>query len=907
MKGSDRMRVGIAVLVVGMAAGVAPAAEPAAVLHLTNGGRVPGTLLGSDDPGVIRWRAPAFAEPLAFPTAGVQAVHSNVPLAPPQKRDEYGVELLGGDVVYGTLAALTGHAAEVESEKFGRLRVRRDQVRRVFRRKGGDVVYVGPNGLAGWKDPADKPNWKDEGGQLLTDQYGAAVFSDVGLPDRAVIELEVSWRLKPDFTLALGTDEKDAAVKSGFRFEVLDGELVVIGESARDADIAVVEPAGPLGGQVRLTVYLDQPGRKLTLVSRTGKLLATLNIGGADKPHPQSGVRLSNGQGDVRLEYLRVDRWNGVPPHPVHEDKPRLHRADGSVVYGELAAFDPAAKTFTVRDGSSETVVRDDAVTDVFLRPAQPDDAGPRTLRVECRDGSRFSGAATKIEDDHVTVADPGIAEPVRLPLAEVRSLVPLRHGHGPTVATADARPGRLEADGLTLKGRIVDAGGRPDVVMWQPDLASAASPLVTGISGRVIYRDPPPPPPPAPPVEQAQMAGAIGAAMGIIRAAKQPKPQPSSLLASSTSRKSMHLRTGDTVPAEIVRIDERGVTFRSPNSDATFVPHEKVKGVELVTVGGAPSLDEIKRARLLTLPRMQKDSPPTHLICSKTGDFLRGRIVDMDQSRLLVEVRLETKEVPRDRVAQIIWLHPDELGDAKKAEPPAAAARETRAQTVNAAGNRLTFVVHRADAKTIAGTSDVLGECRSTLTDVDQVLFGSAIEQSASQLAYHAWKLHHAVEPKFVSADAAKDAIPTGTESALVGQPAPAFQLEKLDGSKFKLADRKGQIVVLDFWATWCGPCMQTMPLVEGVIAEFADRKVELLAVNMEEQADQVKSLLERHKFKVPVAIDRDGAVAAKYAVTAIPQTVIIDREGKVARLFVGGGKATADGLRKALEELTK
>ena len=63
---------------------------------------------------------------------------------------------------------------------------------------------------------------------------------------------------------------------------------------------------------------------------------------------------------------------------------------------------------------------------------------------------------------------------------------------------------------------------------------------------------------------------------------------------------------------------------------------------------------------------------------------------------------------------------------------------------------------------------------------------------------------------------------------------------------------------------------------------------------------------MLERHKLKMPVALDRDGVVAAKYVVSAIPQTVVIDREGKVARLFVGGGKNTAEALRKALEELS-
>jgi len=118
--------------------------------------------------------------------------------------------------------------------------------------------------------------------------------------------------------------------------------------------------------------------------------------------------------------------------------------------------------------------------------------------------------------------------------------------------------------------------------------------------------------------------------------------------------------------------------------------------------------------------------------------------------------------------------------------------------------------------------------------------------------------------------------------------------------------ADRRGRIVVLEFWATWCGPCLQTMPLVDGVVREFADRNVEFLAVNLEEPAEQIKAVLERHKLKAPVAMDRDGVVAAKYAVTAIPQTVVIDRDGNVARLFVGGGKKTAESLRTALQELS-
>src|SRR6185437_15419568 len=113
----------------------------------------------------------------------------------------------------------------------------------------------------------------------------------------------------------------------------------------------------------------------------------------------------------------------------------------------------------------------------------------------------------------------------------------------------------------------------------------------------------------------------------------------------------------------EVEGIDENGVLIKTPISDATFVAHEKVKAIELTSeTSSAVRLNKVKRERLLMLPRMQRDNPPTHLIHSRNGDFLRGRVIGMNDKVLRVEARLETKEIPRDRIAQIIWLHPDEL-----------------------------------------------------------------------------------------------------------------------------------------------------------------------------------------------------------------------------------------------------
>jgi thiol-disulfide isomerase/thioredoxin len=885
----------------------ARAAEPPprSVVHLINGSFLPGELRGSADSQVLRWESTIFARPLEFPLSAVKAVHYPGPATPPKAAGEFAFELVDDDMLFGNLVGWTDDDLEIQSALLSRLHVRRDQVRRISRWKDSDAIYLGPNGLAGWNEPAPG-HWRDEGGHVCTDRPRATLFSDLGVPERAIIEVEVSWKTKPDFAFFVGVSNREDSLKSAFRIEVWDGHLVAVGESSRDADIAVIQTVGSSGGQARIQMLVDQKERRLIVLSRNGKPLATLQI--ADKkPVTAPGVRLTNIKGDVRLEYLRIGRWNGIAPRDVADDQSRVQKSDGSIVYGQIVRFDTQTKQFMLRDGDKDTAIASEAVSDVFLasprasekqskeRPSAP------MMRVVYRDGSRFTGEVKQIEDEHVTMTGAGFGESLRLPLTAVRALVVLGHVAGPNELSAAGKPGRLELDGASMTGRLVSGDSPPDAsqLIWHPDLSRNSSALRSGLSGRIVYREPVPAAKVQKPVAEPEA--------GPIRNIWSSKPRPEARTIA-TGQPSLHLRTGDAVPCEIIRIDERGVTLKTPQSDVTFLTHDKIKSVEFVASKEGPSLDETKRDRLLTLPRMQRDSPPTHLICSKNGDFLRGRIVEMDDSRIAVEVRLERKEIPRDRIAQIIWLHADELKDPKGTAASARPSGGTRVQVINAAGNRLTFQLETADGQTVAGPSEALGACRANLADADQLLFGSFIEMSVAQLAYHSWRLHHAVEPKFAQSDggASADGGSTGLESPLVGQPAPQFQLDLLDGPRFKLADRKGRVVVLDFWATWCGPCLQSMPQVEEVARGFADQGVELVAVNMEEQPEAVKSMLERHKLKLTVALDRDGAVAGKYSVTAIPQTVVIDRDGKVARLFVGGGKGTVDGLKKALQELT-
>ena len=185
----------------------------------------------------------------------------------------------------------------------------------------------------------------------------------------------------------------------------------------------------------------------------------------------------------------------------------------------------------------------------------------------------------------------------------------------------------------------------------------------------------------------------------------------------------------------------------------------------------------------------------------------------------------------------------------------------------------------------------------------IDQLIFGEAIREAVSVLPFNQWELQPAVEP--LMARGSDEGGEVGSESVLIGTDAPEIKLDLLDGQSFVLSQCRGQIVVLDFWATWCAPCMQTMPLVEEAIGQFDPEQVRLVSVNLEESAEHVESVLQRHEMNVTVALDIDGVAAARYQARAIPQLVVVDQQGKIARLYVGGGSRMVEDLTVAINEL--
>ena len=133
-------------------------------------------------------------------------------------------------------------------------------------------------------------------------------------------------------------------------------------------------------------------------------------------------------------------------------------------------------------------------------------------------------------------------------------------------------------------------------------------------------------------------------------------------------------------------------------------------------------------------------------------------------------------------------------------------------------------------------------------------------------------------------------------------GTAAKPFELPLLDGGAVKLADLKGKTVVLDFWASWCGPCRMAMPMIEKVMKEFAGKNAVLYAVNIQEDTETVKNFLRSMKLDFKVALDKDGSVGKAYGAPPIPSIFVIAPDGMIGKVFRGIGPDFENELRAAV-----
>jgi len=128
----------------------------------------------------------------------------------------------------------------------------------------------------------------------------------------------------------------------------------------------------------------------------------------------------------------------------------------------------------------------------------------------------------------------------------------------------------------------------------------------------------------------------------------------------------------------------------------------------------------------------------------------------------------------------------------------------------------------------------------------------------------------------------------PTATATG-PATPAPDFALPAREGGELRLSELKGQVVMINFWATWCGPCRQEMPLLEQINSKYEPLGFTMLGVNVEPDSAAAQAWLKNIPVSFPILFDRKSEVSSSFGVEAMPSSVLIDREGRVRHVHRG------------------
>jgi cytochrome c biogenesis protein CcmG, thiol:disulfide interchange protein DsbE len=121
------------------------------------------------------------------------------------------------------------------------------------------------------------------------------------------------------------------------------------------------------------------------------------------------------------------------------------------------------------------------------------------------------------------------------------------------------------------------------------------------------------------------------------------------------------------------------------------------------------------------------------------------------------------------------------------------------------------------------------------------------------------------------------------------VGEPAPAFELPRLDGAPTSLQSQRGRVVLVNLWASWCAPCITEMPSLQRLHEKLGPEGLVLIGVAADEDEKAIRDVIQRLSLTFPVLRDPDGRMAGAYRATGYPETYLIDKQGVLRATFVG------------------
>lgn len=136
--------------------------------------------------------------------------------------------------------------------------------------------------------------------------------------------------------------------------------------------------------------------------------------------------------------------------------------------------------------------------------------------------------------------------------------------------------------------------------------------------------------------------------------------------------------------------------------------------------------------------------------------------------------------------------------------------------------------------------------------------------------------------------------------------RPMPEFSLPDLSGSQqFDSSQLQGKVVYIDFWASWCAPCRVSFPILDAIAKEYADRGLQVIGINLDENLDDARRFVEQTPVDFLLLSDPEGQSAGEFSVKAMPSAYLIDRQGQIRKVHLGFRKGDGERLREELLEL--
>lgn len=929
-------------------------------LEFKDGYYTSGDLLKSEKDGELRFLSSGFTEPLIYSMAGSiifkphRIDHRNDGVTPSRR-----IMLRNSDYLDGDLVDIKEDLIVWKSDVVGILEIPRKEVAQVFFPKTQSSIFFGPRDVSDWQvKSGSSQDWSFEGGSLATTAPNTSIFKNFPSLTQVQIHLKLSWKKRGDFLVAIGTSDLEADIASAYRLETWSGELVAQRETSDDIDLFSISSLQDGASELELKIKLDQATGELETLDANGQLLGSLKV-----PSPENmfnhGVLIKNKGGD-----LSIDRLNIIPIDLNLESDSKL--AGGFLINteGELTslaelAWDKNSASFTKPSGT----VDEDTISETKVELVENEDEQPGEVSdvedsqtsnlvvpdeiipieglqlihfnsfydelkeadsIDCHGSARFSGDVQRINTEDVSMNPSWVSSTISIPFNDLT-----RINFNPKGGENEESPWILNISQETrLSGDVTGVKfvgkNKYPALVWKPQFSEVSVPLTPGLKA-FLY-----------PKKKAK-PNLLNKIVKNNILQINSKLYPNLLL----------IKTGEIVPCNILEVNDETVkvlTFF--NSEAT-IPLSLIRSLELSnkplpkyfsSSSNKPNMNQGFRRmpipsfknsitqkqkenldKFLTLTRSRKYLPPTHIIRAVNGDLIKADFVSLDASHVTFELNEIERKIPRDRVASIspIELNSESLEKSSPDEPAkpdeqdggqVADALEIIPGTVQLKMENdyyINVLPENFKEGKLFGQSKTLGECSIPALMVSSIALRPETKTSRNKWPHLDWQMVHAKEPV---AAAVKSQDPgRQAPDPLVGMDATDFTLENLSGQNTSLSNFSNKIVVLDFWASWCGPCMTAMPGIIETVNKFEQEDVKLIGVNVQEDKTTAARTVKGRNFDMEVVLDTTGKISMAYNAGSIPRTVVVGKDGKIKWAHTGASPTLGDQLENVINALQK